>query len=201
VAPFISFLFLLFLNKSHRRRVAWIRTGIFLSAFYVFIALMNKQIVNRDVRERLVQLGMKREFFSTPSPFNSLLWFVAVKDSSGYHTTYRSVFDEAPIQFTYFPRNDHRMDTIHNQKDLQSLKEFAQGYFTLEQWSDTTVINVLRFGQVVGWYNPKERFAFHYYLNFPGENDLVVQRGRFLHWNEKSTAAFFRRMMGIPLSP
>ena len=196
VAPFVAFLFLIFLNKSHRRRVAWIQTGIMISAIYLCLAILNKQIVNRDVRESLLQQNKPAEFFTTPSPFNSLLWFVAAKDSAGYYTTYRSVFDKGPVAFTYFPRNEQMADTIKNQKDLRLLKEFSQGYYTLEQWNDTTVFNVLRFGQVVGWYNPREHFAFHYYLNFPNENDLVVQRGRFEHWDRESKRAFFRRILG-----
>jgi len=196
IAPFISFLFLLFLNKSHRRRVMWIRTGIFVSAIYLCFAIINKQVVNRAVKNNLVQQNKPAEFFTTPSPFNCLLWFVAAKDSAGYYTSYRSVFDKGPMQFTYFPKNENRMDTVVNQKDLVLLKEFAQGYYTLEQWGDTAIINVLRFGQVVGWYDPKEKFAFHYYLSFPKENDLAVQRGRFMHWNAATTEAFFRRMFG-----
>jgi inner membrane protein len=196
VAPFVSFLFLLFLNKSHRRRVAWIRSGILVSAIYLAIAIFNKQVVNKEVHASLLQQGKPTTFFTTPSPFNSLLWFVAVKDSTGYFTTYRSVFDKGSASFAFFPRNEAGADTLRNQKDIRLLKEFAQGYYTFEQWNDTTVLNVLRFGQVVGWYNPREHFAFHYYLNYPTENDLVVQRGRFEHWDQKSASAFFRRMLG-----
>ncbi|HUC80171.1 MAG TPA: hypothetical protein VMR70_04610, partial [Flavisolibacter sp.] len=161
----------------------------------------NKQVVNRAVEKSLAVRPGPTEFFTTPSPFNSLLWFVAAKDSGGYYTAYRSVFDKGPVQFTYFPRNDQRADTISNQKDLQLLKKFAQGYYTIEKWGDTTILNVLRFGQVVGWYNPKEKFSFHYYLTYPKENDLVVQRGRFMHWNSQTAKAFFRRMFGSPLDP
>ena len=196
IAPFISFLFLLFLNKSHKRRVMWIRTGIFVSAVYLCVAIINKQLVNHAVEKNLRAQNKPTEFFTTPSPFNSLLWFVAVKDTNGYHTAYRSVFDTDTMQFTYFPRNDKQTDTIINQKDLELLKKFAQGYYTVEQWGDTSVLNVLRFGQVVGWYDAREKFSFHYYLTYPKENDLVVQRGRFMHWNAKTTEAFFRRIFG-----
>lgn len=196
LAPFISFLFLLFLNKSHKRRVMWIRTGIFVSAVYLCIAIVNKQVVNKAVYDNLVRQSKPTKFFTTPSPFNSLLWFVVAKDDNGYHTGYRSVFDKGTMDFTYFPRNDKQADTISNRKDLELMKKFAQGYYTLEQWGDTSVINVLRFGQVVGWYQPREKFAFHYYLNLPDKNDLVVQRGRFMHWNKATTEAFFRRLFG-----
>ncbi|MBB1283540.1 metal-dependent hydrolase [Flavisolibacter sp. BT320] len=201
IAPFVSFLFLIFLNKSHRRRVAWIRTGILVSAIYLSIAVMNKAIVNRDVRKALVKQGKPTEFFTTPSPFNTLLWFVAVKDREGYHTGFRSVFDKGKMDFTYFPRNEKRTDTIVNQKDIRLLKTFAHGYYTFEQWGDTAVLNVLRFGQVVGWHDPGQPFAFHYFLTYPEKNDLVVQRGRFMHWNRKTMRAFFRRMLGLPPLP
>jgi len=196
VAPFVSFLFLLFLHGSHHRRVHWIATGILVSGIYLCIAVFNKWSVNNDVQKALAAQRKPLHFFSTPTPFNSMFWFVVAKDSDGYYTGYRSVFDKGEMSFTFFPRNDSLANGVANQNDLHLLKEFAQGYYTLDKWGDTTVINVLRFGQEVGWYNPKERFAFHYYLNYPNENDLVVQRGRFEHWNKESLRAFFRRMMG-----
>lgn len=196
LAPFVSFLFLVFLHKSHHRRVMWVRTGIAVSAAYLCLAVTNKLIVDKAVYSNLAAQGRSTEFFTTPSPFNSLLWFVATKEQNGYYTSYRSVFDKGPMSFTYFPRNEIVSDTVNNQKDVQSLKEFAQGYYTFDKWGDTTVLNVLRFGQEVGWYNPRDRFCFHYYVNFPAQNDLVVQRGRFEHWNKESLKAFFRRMFG-----
>ncbi|QEC56405.1 metal-dependent hydrolase [Flavisolibacter ginsenosidimutans] len=200
IAPFISFLFLLFLHKSHKRRVMWIRTGIFVSAIYLCIAIVNKIIVDNAVQRNLSAQNKSTDFFTTPSPFNSLLWFVAAKEKNGYYTAYRSVFDKDTMRFTFFPRNETLTDTVGNQKDLHSLKDFAQGYYTFERWGDTTVLNVLRFGQEVGWYNPTDRFCFHYYLNFPAQNDLVVQRGRFEHWTKESLNAFFRRMFGAATS-
>lgn len=197
VAPFISFLALLFLHKSHRRRVHWITTGILVSGIYLCLAVFNKWMVNRDVQKALAVQNKNLPFFSTPSPFNNLLWFVVVKDTTGYYTSYRSVFDKSEIRFTFFPRNDSLAKDVTNQKDLRLLKDFSEGYYTLEKWGDTTVFNVLRFGQVVGWYNPREHFAFHYYLNYPKENDLVVQRGRFEHWNEESVKAFFKKILGV----
>ncbi len=196
IAPFVSFLFLLFLHKSHKRRVLWIRTGIIISALYLCIAVCNKWIVDTAVQKDLAAGGMPEEFFTTPSPFNSLLWFVVAKDSTGYYTSYRSVFDRGKMDFTFFPQNDSLANGVQNKKDMQLLKDFSQGYYTFEKWGDTTVLNVLRFGQVVGWYDAHERFAFYYYLNYPDDNDLVVQRGRFLRWNKETTAAFFRRMFG-----
>lgn len=196
LAPFISFVVLFFLHKWHKRRLFWIRTGIGVSAFYLCFAIVNKIVVNRAVKNNLSTQSKAAEFFTTPSPFNSLLWFVVAKEKTGYYTAYRSVFDKGPMALSYFPKNESLADSVSARKDLEKLKAFAQGYYTFEQWHDTTVINVLRFGQTAGWYNLRSHFAFHYYLNLPNENDLVVQRGRFEQWTKESTAAFFRRMFG-----
>lgn len=197
-APFVSFLALVFLRHSHRRRVHWITTGILVSAVYLCMAAFNKWTVDKEVQKAMATGKNSQPFFSTPSPFNALLWFVVVKDSGGYYTAYRSVFDKGEINFAFFPRNDSLANNVANQKDVELLKKFSSGYYTLEKWSDTTVFNVLRFGQEAGWYDPTDRFAFHYYLNYPQANDLVVQRGRFEHWNKETAKAFFKRMFGVP---
>lgn len=195
-APFAAFLFLAFLHQSHRRRVHWITSGLLIATLYLCLAIFNKWTVERHVKKSLPEQQQNRPFFTTPSPFNTLLWFVVVKDSAGYYTAHRSVFDRGPLSFTYFPQNDFLGRGLKNQKDLCLLKTFSMGYYTLEKWGDTTVFNVLRFGQVGGGYNPQARFVFHYYLNYPADNDLVVQRGRFEQWNGRRIRAFLRRMLG-----
>ena len=196
IAPFISFIFLLVLHKSHHRRVVWIRTGIGIAAFYLCIAVYNKWQITTSIQKQLNAQQTPMEFFTTPSPFNTLLWFVVGREKEGYVTGYRSVFDNHPTVLTYFPKRDSLSKGITNKKDIELLKNFAEGYYTFDKWGDTTVINVLRFGQVVGWYHPKERFAFYYYLNYPANNDMVVQRGRFLKWDKKTIGSLFKRMLG-----
>jgi inner membrane protein len=58
------------------------------------------------------------------------------------------------------------------------------------------MFNDLRFGQIIGWQNPKEDFAFHYYLHPDIDNTLVVQRGRFAKWNVQVVETLFNRIKG-----
>jgi inner membrane protein len=58
------------------------------------------------------------------------------------------------------------------------------------------VFNNLRFGQIAGWHNPRAPFAFHYYLNNPDENLMVIQRGRFTGWNSKTATSLINRIKG-----
>jgi inner membrane protein len=66
----------------------------------------------------------------------------------------------------------------------------------VEQWSDTLVLNDLRFGQIIGWQNPREKFVFHFFLEHPDDNRLVVQRGRFAKWDWGVAKGLMRRIYG-----
>jgi inner membrane protein len=120
-----------------------------------------------------------------------------VSKDDGYYISYRSVFDsKEQMDFTWFPRQDSLLDLVENKEEVKDLQVFANGYYTVERRNDTLIFNVLRFGQVGGWQNPRAKFAFYYYCDRPGANNLVVQRGRFEGWNWNTTGSFFRRIKG-----
>ena len=125
------------------------------------------------------------------------LWFVATGDTTGYHIGFTSVLDKKdPIQFRFFPKNDSLLDRVKDKKELNQLIRFSQGFYTVEMWHDTLVFNDLRFGQIQGWENPDAKFVFHYFLEHPESNDLVVQRGRMEGWNMESLRSYLRRIRG-----
>jgi inner membrane protein len=201
VWPAIGFLALLLLRRNSKNRIIWWKFSIVMSSLYLFYSCINKLIINRDIAYAVkAQHIPHKSWFSTPAPLNNWLWFVVSGDERGYYVGYRSVFDkEKSIHFEYFPRN---YDTLNfenpnfDKGDLKRLIRFSQGYYTIEKWQDTLVFNDLRFGQIVGWKDPRERFAFHYYLNIPDDNKLVVQRGRFAKWDKNSFKALLNRIKG-----
>ena len=81
-------------------------------------------------------------------------------------------------------------------QDVQNLLRFSQGFYTVERWNDTLVFNDLRFGQMNGWEDPRGRFAFHYFLDLPDQDKLVVQRGRFANWDWKTVGRLWKRIKG-----
>ena len=198
--PFIGFCMLLFMNRNHKqRRVAWLG-GIGLSVIYLFYALFNKQVVDANVRKTLESKGLSlssHDYIITPSPFNVWLWYIVAEDSNGYYTGYRSVFDRKEYtDLYYFPRNDGILDKVKNRDEVDDLLRFAADYYTVEKWHDTIVFNVPRFGQVAGWSDPRGKFVFYCFLDRPGSNQLIVQRGRFSGWNRKTILAFLKRIAG-----
>ncbi|MFI5131727.1 MAG: metal-dependent hydrolase [Chitinophagales bacterium] len=194
----IAFLMLLILKRYHPRRKFWWKFGLFLPLIYICYCTFNKIIITNDVKDILRKQSIPHtRYFTTPAPLQNWLWFVVAGNDSGYYVGYRSVFDsKKQISFQYFPRNDALLEPAREEEETQRLIRFSQQFYTVEQWNDTLVFNDLRFGQVVGWSDPKEKFAFHFFLKPEADNQLVVQRGRFAKWNKESVKALFRRIRG-----
>ena len=186
---------------SHRRwskRKIWWRLGLSFSALYLIICLANKVKIDADVKDILQkqQISYTR-YFTTPAPLQNFLWFVVAGNDSGYHVGFRSLFDrKKEIVFQFFPRNDSLLKPVHNQEEIRRLIRFSQQFYTVEKWNDTLVFNDLRFGQITGWQHPRGHFMFHYFLDPPDDNKLVVIRGRFQGWNRQTARSFLKRIRG-----
>lgn len=196
--PGIACVALILLKRWKPQRKKWWRMGLGLSALYLMYCLINKTKIDTDVREILQkqQISYTR-YFTTPAPLQNWLWFVVVASDSGYHVGYRSLFDrQRLIDFDYFPRNDSLLGPVQYGEDLQKLIRFSQQFYTVEKWSDTLVFNDLRFGQIIGWQKGRKKFAFHYFLQHPKDNTMVVQRGRFKGWNWQTAKSLITRIKG-----
>ncbi|MBL7683953.1 MAG: metal-dependent hydrolase [Flavipsychrobacter sp.] len=198
VALLASVVLLIFRSKKDRRRLLWATAGIATSALYLFVCAINKMIVTNEVNTMLKQQQVSyNKSFVTPTPLNNLLWYIVANNDSGSYIGYRSVFDdEKELPLTYFERNENLLNNVHDNESLQKLKRFSQGYYIAQQWGDTVVFSDLRFGQMVGWDNPNEKFVFHYFLKQPEGNELVIQRGRFAKWDNDALYTLWSRMLG-----
>lgn len=197
VFPGIVTVALLFMRRDFKRK-RWAYIAIGWCVFYLAIDVFNKSIVEGAVQRVAKEQKIEyRRHFTTPTPLNNLLWYVVLEDDKGYHIGYRSVFDKKPtIDFTYFPRNDSLLNPVKDLDELKDLFIFSQGYYTIEREENYLVFNDLRFGQRVGWYKPKASFVFHYYLQRPYGNNMVVQRGRFSGWDKAAFASMIQRIKG-----
>ena len=198
IAPGICFLVLLFMKKKNHLRKRWAMAGLLIPILYLGYASINKLTIDLSVREmaQKQQISYNR-YFTTPAVLNSWLWFIVLEDSTGYHVGYRSLFDrQKKLDLGYFPRNMDLLAPIDDHVEVQLLKKFSQGFYTIEKWNDTLVFNDLRFGQIIGWERADEHFVFHYFLTQPENNQLVVQRGRFAKWNRSTPGILVNRIRG-----
>jgi inner membrane protein len=197
--PGISMVALLLLKARIHKRIFWQRFALAGSGAYLLYCIYNKLQVDNDVKEIMAAQQIHyNKYMTTPTPLNNWLWYVVARTDLGFYVGYHSVFDKKPrMDFRYFPRRDSLLQHVSNREDLQHLIRFSQGYYTVELWSDTLVFNDLRFGQMIGWYDPDERFVFHYFLQTSDkDNKLVVQRGRFAKWDLQTTQSLVQRIGG-----
>jgi len=194
----VACIFLWALPQGHRHRMRWVELSLLVSSCYLGLSAINKIVVTRNLTKTLATENIEyKRYFTTPTAFNNLLWYCVVESDSGYHIGYRSIFDDREsISLTYFPRKRWLLNGVEEDQELSDLLRFSKGYYTVERASDALVFNDLRFGLVAGWEKEKSEFAFHYFLQRPGKNLLVVQRGRFAEWNLHTLRSMAQRIRG-----
>ncbi|HEY4936421.1 MAG TPA: metal-dependent hydrolase [Puia sp.] len=196
--PAIAAACLLALNRDSNKRIRVASLGLVFCSLYLLYCVTNKFRIDNNARYTLIHQGIHyNRYFTTPTAFNNWLWYVVAESDSGYHIGYRSVFDNNnTIEFRYFPRNTFLLHPWNGQKDLKELIRFSKGYYTAELTEQGIVFNDLRFGQIMGWQNRDAHFVFHYYLQNPDANHLVVQRGRFANWDWNTIKTYILRIRG-----
>ncbi|MDQ1088835.1 metal-dependent hydrolase [Siphonobacter sp. SORGH_AS_1065] len=193
----LSCLALLYLKNQHSARKTWVSLGLISCFLYLSVTLFHKRKINHSIEESLrTQSITSTDYFTTPTPFNSLLWYAVAAVPGGYQIGYRSVFDHGWTPFHFVPQREELLRNIQKEKEVQDLKYFARGFYTISDQDHALQFNVLRFGQVLGWENPDAAFAFHFYLNADYDNRLVMQRGRFSGWNRGSIQRMIQRIGG-----
>lgn len=194
----VAFAFLLLTKANDLRRVWAVRLALAWCVVYPCYGVVNKLSVNSRLKQSFPELGVPvTQYFTTPTPLNTWLWYVVANTEGGSYVGYHSVFDaKDSITYEFFPRNDSLLKPYEGRDDLRYLREFSQGFYTADRWKDTVAFNDLRFGQMLGWRNRRGRFVFHYYLSHPTENEFLVQRGRFTGWNTREVVEFVRRIRG-----
>lgn len=180
--------------EAPSRRV-WVLMGLVPCGLYTLWTIEHKRRINEEIEASLASQHLPySDYFTTPTPFNGLLWYAVTKSGAGYQLGYRSVWDRGQTAFHYVPKGEELLSSENVQ--VRNLKYFSRGFYTVSRNESVLQFNVLRFGQIRGWENPDAEFAFHFYLTPGYDNRLVMQRGRFTGWTWKSVQQMFRRIKG-----
>jgi inner membrane protein len=189
---------LLILKMKNARRAIWVKAGLGLCSLYLVLGIVFKTYVDSTVQKELRARNIAFDgYFSTPTLLNNMLWYFVARNDSGYYTGYRSIFDKGDVtRLHYVYRNDSLLKLAADKEDINRLKRFSQGFYTADLWHDTAVFNVMRFGEINGWNTPEPKFTLYYFLQYPDNNGLIVQRGRVASWDKHMMRLFLKRIVG-----
>ena len=124
------------------------RYGLVLSAAYLSWTLIAKQVTESNIEADLQAQDIRyQKIFTTPSPFNSLLWRAVVKVDNGYYEGFYSVLDrEGSTRFRFYPSDESLLSGIEGYWRVQRLKWFSRGFYSVSQRDSDIVISDLRMG-------------------------------------------------------
>lgn len=194
-------LFLIFKRTNNRYRVKCAWAAIGWSAVYLCLAGASKVYIDNRIERSFAQQNIKSDnYFTTPTPFNSMLWYVVAATDSSYYTSYTSIWDSKarPVQYEFHPKNYDLLKDVNDRQLVNNLITFADGYYTVSQVGNIKYLNVLRFEQIQGWRIPNAPFAFSYPLSGDKDQGMLLQKGRMKGWNKDTFVIYLKRIAGKP---
>ncbi len=149
----IGVLAALVMTRENNRGHLVNRYALLVSAAYLCWTVMAKTIVERNIEAELAAQNISYDkIFTTPSPFNSLLWRAVVTDAAGYYEGFSSVLDETPsVRFRHYPSDEELLKGIEDHWPVQRLKWFSRGFYSVSQQDKDIVISDLRMGIEPGY--------------------------------------------------
>ncbi len=195
----ISFVALLILKKESTARKLWAKWGLLLSCIYLLFTFYNKYEVNKIWEKNIAEQKISyTDYFTTPTPLNNFLWYGVIKEDRQFKIGYYSVFDNGDkISFYSVASNDSLLDDLRNEKSVQKLIRFSEGYYSVTKDSAGGLeFHDLRFGQIGGWTNPSADFVFSFHLTNDKNNEAIVSRGRFKSLGKDPVKGLIDRIKG-----
>jgi len=122
--------------------------GLLLSSGYLLWAGFAKWQVERIVDAGLRAQGLQdAPRFSTPTPFNTLLWRVVVMTPEGFMEGERSlVADSGPMVFRAYKSDVGAMHAVARYPSVRQLNWFSHGFLKAEVRDGQVVLSDLRMG-------------------------------------------------------
>ncbi|SIR78774.1 inner membrane protein [Aquipseudomonas alcaligenes] len=201
------------LVRGLRDRPQWLAiSALCLSTVYLASTLGGKWMAEQRVQNVLAERGIQADtVFSTPTPFNSLLWRVIVIDGDDYHEALVGWLDDAPPRLERIPRGSELARVLRHSPQHQRLDWFTQGVLRYDRIGNELIVTDLRLGMT--GFHPF-RFVFAEHLDgrwhpLPQVDRLPFSRGEPQHlqalwqriWNEGEPIELLSWAEGLERKP
>ncbi|WP_407296801.1 metal-dependent hydrolase [Stutzerimonas zhaodongensis] len=129
------------------RSPRWTNITLGLSTVYLGFTLVGKQMAEQRVEAVMAEQGIQAtQLFSTPTPFNSLLWRVIVIDDEHYYEALVSWFDDQPPELVSIPRGDGLAAALSDSPQHARLQWFSGGVLRYDEVGNQLLVTDLRLG-------------------------------------------------------
>jgi inner membrane protein len=187
-------------TRNHSRRSLFNWLGIGLSTAYLLFTFYNKYRVNQVFTESLAKEQIQYErYMTTPTIFNNILWQgVAEGDTAYYHALYSLWDKKAEIEsFTTLPKNHELLQGIEEERDVEILKWFSNGYYNVLDHPDGRLqFNDLRYGSINGEFKTSEDYIFRFFLREEDGRMVARQSREGSEPNQEDFRKFLERIKG-----
>ncbi len=187
---------------SKQRWSQYVLVGaLLISSCYIGWSYLAKRMVEQAAHDALITLNLAdAPRFSTPLPFNSLLWRVVVLTPTGYLIGDRSVIaDTSPMRFHAFPSDIDALVAVNHLPAVRQLQWFNRGFMKAEVINDTLFLKDLRMGVEPDYifnFAVAKRINGHWQAIPPRQVETTLTQATIINmfkglyqriWNEHST--------------
>ncbi len=118
-----------------------------LSSLYLGFTVAGKQMAEQAVEKELTRQGIHADaLFSGPTPFNSLLWRVIVRDGADYHEAVVGWFDRQPPRIERFARGTGLRAVLADSPQEKRLEWFTGDWLRYDEIDGRLIVTDLRLG-------------------------------------------------------
>jgi inner membrane protein len=153
------------LNAPARARTIryWLLAALSLSSAYLAWSVVAKFQVEHIAELSLQKIGLDQAArFSTPMPFNTLLWRVVVIASDGYWIgDYSLIADKGAMRFSFYPSENQLLTQPLQSAQVKRLLWFSHGFVSINRQQAAVgqqqlILSDLRMG-----FEPNYFFRYH----------------------------------------
>ena len=150
-------------------------TGLALSSAYLVFTVVNKEHVRQVFDEALSDTAPHYErLFTSPTPFNNLLWQGVAETEDGYYVGDYSLLDpDRAVNFQYVPKQHDLLADQWSNPVVRDLRRFSRGYFVVRRGDGALQIHDLRFGRNDVGLTDDGEYLFTYRLQRGPEGTVV----------------------------
>ncbi|WP_020537210.1 metal-dependent hydrolase [Lewinella cohaerens] len=183
-------------GSKKRQRYNW--AGIIISSAYLLLCTSFFWYANQRMEATLEKENITAtRHVVGPTILNSLLWQGTAETPTSFYMGQYSLLDKAPFfKLKEVPKNHQLVKDHWDDRDVNILRWFSDGYFNVEQENDSTFrMNDLRYGQIdVPGKRPQHIFYFLLQEKAGQLQAVHVQQGP--EDREASMSGLWERIMG-----